>query len=122
MVRHSWRTHLKAATDERAIVALVATYLGEWKPAEVESLPEGAWPTRLSTSGAVIEHSVKLAQLHAAFEGCGPGLAYLQEMLLFFTHAAVAATRLAAARDPQHCPPAPRRTGARSRKALVARR
>lgn len=105
MVRHSWRTHLKAAADERAVVELVARYLAEWKPAEIEALPDGAWPTRLSTPRAVIGHGVELARLHAAQDAPGAGLAYLQEMLLFFTHAAVAITRLAAVRGEVDCPP-----------------
>ena len=104
MVRHSWRTHLKAAADERAVVDVVARYLAEWKPAEVEALPDGAWPTRLPTPRAVIEHAVQLARLHAAHDVARGGLAYLQEMLLFFTHASVAITRLAAVRGEVDCP------------------
>ena len=95
MVRHSWRTRLKASVDKREVVALVARYLEEWKPAEIEALPEGAWPTAVHTPRGVIEHAVELARLHAAYECSGAGLPYLQEMLLFFTHAAVAITRLA---------------------------
>lgn len=98
MVRHSWRTHLKASTDERGVVAVIARYLTEWRPAEVKALPPGAWPRRIDTARGVIDHAVELARLHAAYQGDGPGLAYLQELLLFFTHAAVAVTRLAAAR------------------------
>jgi hypothetical protein len=104
VVRHSWRTHLKAASDERAVVALVASYLAEWKPAEIESLPEGAWPTRISTPRGVIDQSVHLAQLHSASRAEGPGLAYLHELLLFFTHAAVTITRLAAMKRDTDCP------------------
>lgn len=96
MVRHSWRTHLKASTDERQVVAIVARYLREWKPAEIAALPEGAWPARVSTPRAVIEHSVELARLHAGHAGDRASLAYLHEMLLFFTHAAVAVARLSA--------------------------
>ena len=104
MVRHSWRTHLKAAADERAVVALVASFLAEWKPAEIESLPEGAWPTRVSTPRGVIDQSVHLARLHANSTTGGPGLAYLHELLLFFTHASVAITRLAAVKRDMDCP------------------
>ena len=98
MVRHSWRTHLKASTDEREVVAIVARYLREWKPDEIEALPRGAWPGHVTTPRAVIEHAVELARLHAGHEGDRASLAYLQEMLLFFTHAAVAVARLAAVR------------------------
>lgn len=98
MVRHSWRTHLKASTDEHAVVAIVARYLREWKPAEIDALPLGAWPEHVTTPRAVIEHGVELARLHAGHHGDRASLAYLQEMLLFFTHAAVAIARLAAVR------------------------
>ena len=98
MVRHSWRTHLKATTDEREVVAIVARYLGEWKRAEIGALPEGAWPARVTTPRSVIEHSVELARLHAGHDCDRASLAYLQEMLLFFTHAAVAIARLSAVR------------------------
>ena len=117
MVRHSWRTHLKAAADERAVVALVGRYLAEWKPAEIESLPEGAWPTRVATARGVLEQSVRLAQLHAAIAEA-PGLGYLHELLLFFTHAAVTVTRLAAVKRDMDCPGHLR---ANKRKRSVAR-
>lgn len=98
MVRHSWRTHLKASADEREVVAIVARFLGEWRPAEIRALPRGAWPAHVGTPRDVIEHGVELSRLHATHEGGGASLAHLQEMLLFFTHAAVAITRLAAVR------------------------
>jgi hypothetical protein len=98
-VRHSWRTHLKSSLDEREVVALVTRYLAEWKRAEIQALPPGAWPPSIATPRAVIEHAVELARAHAAHDAnAATGLAQLQELLLFFTHAAVTITRLAAAR------------------------
>ena len=58
-----------------------------------------------------------LSRLHAAAPLHGPGLAYLQEMLLFFTHAAVTATRLAAVEADDDCPPR-----GRTRKKAAKRR
>ena len=98
-VRHSWRTHLKSSLDEREVVALVTRYLAEWKRAEIQALPPDAWPPSIATPRAVIEHAVELARAHAAHDAnAATGLAQLQELLLFFTHAAVTITRLAAAR------------------------
>jgi hypothetical protein len=94
MVRHSWRTQLKAASDERHVVSLVARYRSEWTPAEIEQLPHGAWADAPDTARGIVDHSVRLAVMHAHMDPGAPALAALQQLLLFYTHAAVAVTRL----------------------------
>ncbi|HZZ94014.1 MAG TPA: hypothetical protein VFE23_15745 [Usitatibacter sp.] len=96
MVRYRWRTLLKAALDASDVVRLVERFVGEWSADEVLALPQAARPTAPRTARAVVDHSVELARLHATFDGPAQTLAGLQEMLLFFTHAAVAIVRLTA--------------------------
>ena len=115
VIRRSWRTELKNATAEKDVLAIVQGFLAEWKRAEIESLPGGAWPQRIATRADLLAHANVLAASHARFEGDASALAGLQEMLLFFTHAAVRIARLAAVREiadrPGDGPPArPRRS------------
>ena len=114
MVRQSWRTQLKSAADERDVLAIVRTFLGEWSKAEIDALPCGAWPSRIGNRADLLSHSVVLAGLHARFRGPGTALPGLQELLLFFTHAAVRIAKIEAAAQGADCPPRrapPRRKG-----------
>jgi hypothetical protein len=119
MIRQSWRTQLKAAAEERDVLAIVRHFLAEWTKGEIAALPAGAWPSRISSREDVLSHAVTLAELHGRFDGAAGGLPGLQELLLFFTHAAVRIAKIAApALDPPD-PPAPkrrRRNGRTSRK------
>jgi hypothetical protein len=94
VIRRSWRTHLKASTTPEAVLTSVSQYLEEWSAAEVASLPSGAWPAPLRTRADLVAHAVKLGKLHSEFAGEPRSLAALQELLLFFTHAAVRITQL----------------------------
>jgi hypothetical protein len=112
MIRKSWRTQLKAAADERDVLAIVGHFLAEWSNAEIAALPEGAWPGRICTREDVLSHAVTLAEIHARFDGAAAELPGLQELLLFFTHAAVRIAKIATpAVDP---PPLKRPRGRRS--------
>ena len=96
MIRRSWRTQLKASTTQEAVLTVVSQYLDEWRPEEIAVLPRGAWPGTLRTKADVLAHALKLGTLHVAFVGEHRSLAGLQELLLFFTHAAVRSNQLAA--------------------------
>jgi len=102
MIRHSWRTHLKAAVREEDVLLVVHRFLSEWQKAEIAQLPAQAWPAQASGRAGVLSHAALLAGLHARFEGDAAQLQALQEMLLFFTHAAVRMARIGAvaAADP----------------------
>lgn len=89
MVRRSWRTVLKSASTQGEVLAVASRFLGEWAAAEVARLPPGAWPSRVTTRADVLSHASVLGGLHARFAGPAAALPGLQEMLLFFTHAAV---------------------------------
>jgi hypothetical protein len=106
MIRQSWRTQLKAAADERDVLAIVRHFLAEWTKAEIAALPAGAWPGRISSREDVLSHAVTLAEIHGRFDGAAGGLPGLQELLLFFTHAAVRIAKIGA---PVVDPPAPKR-------------
>lgn len=97
MIRHSWRTQLKAAAREKDVLAVVRGYLAEWSQGEIAQLPPGAWPARISGRADILAHAALLAGVHARFDGSPSALPGLQEMLLFFTHAAVRVTQIAAA-------------------------
>jgi hypothetical protein len=112
VIRQSWRTQLKAAADERDVLSVVRQFLAEWSKAEVAALPAGAWPSRIATREDVLSHAVTLAEIHGAFDGAAGGLPGLQELLLFFTHAAVRIAKIAA---PAVDPPAPKRPHGRGR-------
>lgn len=131
VLRHSWRTQLKAAASEADVISVVQRYLAEWKPEEIESLPAGAWPADTTSPSAVVGHSVTLGRLHAEFQGAPGSLQPLQELLLFFTHAAVRMARVAVLDPPDEGPRRPvrrttvaprRRPRARAARAEAARR
>lgn len=122
MIRQSWRTQLKAATEERDVLLVVRHFLAEWSKAEIAALPAGAWPARIATRQDLLSHAVVLAEIHGRFDGAAGGLPGLQEMLLFFTHASVRIAKLAVLADD---PPPPKRSRPRVRlpgKAVRKRR
>jgi hypothetical protein len=102
VIRRSWRTQLKASTSQEAVLTVVSQYLDEWSPEEISALPRGAWPAPLRSRADVLAHALKLNTMHAAFDGDPRGLAGLQELLLFFTHASVRCNQLGAAGAPSH--------------------
>lgn len=112
MIRHRWRTHLKSATSEAAVVDLVRAYLGEWAAAEVRSLPKTAWPERIAQRSDIMSWMFRVGEVHAQFRGDASALARLQELLLFFTHAAVRVTQIAAHGDDPSANDDPERVGA----------
>jgi hypothetical protein len=102
VIRRSWRTQLKASTSQEAVLTVVSRYLDEWRPEEISALPHGAWPASLRARADVLAHALKLNTMHASFDGDPRGLAGLQELLLFFTHASVRCNQLAPAGVPPH--------------------
>ena len=115
MIRQSWRTRLKAAAGEEDALAVVRGFLAEWSQDEIAELPRGAWPVRISDRADVLSHAALLAGLHARFEGGPESLGGLQEMLLFFTHAAVRMAKIAAAPEAADPPRRGRAVAARKR-------
>jgi hypothetical protein len=110
VIRRSWRTQLKATTTQEAVLTVVSQYLDEWQPDEISALPRGAWPSALRSKADVLAHAVKLGTMHAAFSGENRALAGLQELLLFFTHAAVRSNQLAALAAAESPPQRPSHT------------
>ena len=96
MIRHRWRTHLKNATTEADVVDLVRGYLAEWTAQEIRSLPGSAWPGNVRDRADILSWMFRAGEAHAHFRGDAASLARLQELLLFFTHAAVRVTQIAA--------------------------
>ncbi|HZZ94013.1 MAG TPA: hypothetical protein VFE23_15740 [Usitatibacter sp.] len=107
MIRRSWRTRLKASVTPEAVLTVVSQFLEEWSPPEIADLPEGAWPRPLVSKSDVVAHALKLGNMHAVYSGPANRLGGLQEMLLFFTHAAVRIAHLAAIASLEEIP-APR--------------
>lgn len=101
MLRRSWRTALKAAVTEQDVLGVVTRYCAEWTAPEIATLPRGAWPSRIATRGDVLSHAAVLGGLHSRFGGAPASLAGLQELLLFFTHAAVRIAKLDGGRGPE---------------------
>jgi hypothetical protein len=99
VIRHRWRTHLKNASTQEAVVGLVRDYLEEWEPAEIESLPPGCWPGPIRERSDIMACMFRIGEIHSHFRGSAAALLRLQELLLFFTHAAVRVTQIAAAAD-----------------------
>ncbi len=99
MIRHRWRTHLKSATTQEAVVAVAGDYLREWQPEEIESLPAACWPGTLRDRTDIMSSMFRIGEIHGRFRGSAAALMRLQELLLFFTHAAVRVTQIAAAAE-----------------------
>jgi hypothetical protein len=107
VIRRSWRTQLKAATTQEAVLTVVSQFLEEWAPAEIAALPPEAWPPRLASRSDVVQHALHLSRIHADSGTSSRGLSGVQELLLFFTHASVRISQLAApdaAHDPASLP------------------
>lgn len=96
MIRRSWRTQLKASTTQQAVLTVVSQFLDEWSPTEVAMLPPDAWPGPLASRNDVVQHALRLSRLHADLSGSTHGMPGVQELLLFFTHASVRISQLAA--------------------------
>jgi len=96
VVRHRWRTHLKNAAHEAAVLDLVRTYLSEWPIDEVASLPPDAWPMSVRSRSDIMSWMFRIGDAHGKFKGDPAVLARLQELLLFLTHAAVRVTQIGA--------------------------
>lgn len=94
MIRFRWRTSLKQATDEPQVLRLVHEYLDTWRNEERACLPPAAWPTDISSARDVTRWTFRLGELHSEYHGDAEGLKRLQELWLFFTHAAVRLTQL----------------------------
>jgi hypothetical protein len=94
VIRHRWRTHLKNAATEQDVVDLVQGYLREWRVDEIRSLPGPAWPGKIADRGDIMFWMFRVGEVHAKFRGDAAALARLQELLLFFTHAAVRVTQI----------------------------
>ncbi|HET9580949.1 MAG TPA: hypothetical protein VFP44_24195 [Usitatibacter sp.] len=96
VMRHRWRTSIKNAADEKALLAVVNEYLGEWTWGEMAQLPNAAWPMRIDNAKSLSEWTFRLGELHREFQGRSSGtLAGIEELLLFFTHASVRMAQLA---------------------------
>jgi hypothetical protein len=93
-VRFRWRTYLRAATTEQAVVDLVHTYLASWSTEEIARLPAGIWPSALQSGKDLVQGTLKIGQVHSAFDGSRAALALVQELLLFMTQASVRAVQL----------------------------
>ena len=107
MIRRSWRTQLKAATTQQAVLTVLSQFLDEWSPNEVAALPQEAWPPPLASRNDVAQHALRLSRMHADLNSSSRGLAGVQELLLFFTHASVRLSHLAAFAQMQEPPAAP---------------
>lgn len=95
-MRHRWRSAIKNALDEKAVLAIVNEYLGEWTWGEMAQLPNAAWPVRIDTAKSLAEWTFRLGELHREFQGrSSETLARLEELLLLFTHASVRMAQLA---------------------------
>lgn len=93
-VRFRWRTYLRGATTEQAVVDVVRTYLSAWSGDEIARLPDGVWPLPIMDGGQLLRESLKIGEAHSVFAGPRSSLALLQELLLFMTQASVRATQL----------------------------
>jgi hypothetical protein len=93
-VRFRWRTYLRGATNDQAVVEIVRTYLATWSAEEVSRLPANAWPVPIKTGKDLVRETLKIGQAHSVFAGSRSSLALLQELLLFMTQASVRSMQL----------------------------
>lgn len=90
LIRHRWRSHLRNAVDEAALLALVNGYLKEWTWAERLRLPREAWPGRIESAKSLAEWTFRFAELHREYQDAPSPMAEgVENLLLFFTHASV---------------------------------
>jgi len=93
-VRFRWRTYLRGATAEQAVVEIVRTFLATWSAEEVARLPKDVWPGPILNGRDLVRETLKVGQAHSQFGGPRGSLALLQELLLFMTQASVRVTQL----------------------------
>lgn len=93
-VRFRWRTYLRSALTEQAVIDLVREYLQSWKAEEISRVPAAAWPAPIHSGKDLVRETLKIGQAHSQFAGNRASLALVQELLLFMTQASVRAVQL----------------------------
>jgi len=100
LIRHRWRSHIKNAANEAALLAVTNKYLKEWTWAERLRLPQDAWPGRIESAKSLSEWTFRLAELNREFQDASwPTVEGLQNLLLFFTHASVRMAQLSRSKE-----------------------
>ena len=100
MIRHRWRSHIRNAADEAALLGVTNQYLKEWTWVERLRLPRDAWPERIQSARSLSEWTFRLAELNHEFRDAPwPTVEGLQNLLLFFTHASVRMAQLSRSRE-----------------------
>lgn len=83
-MRSEYPELLKAATSERGVVQLARSYLSEWSPAELASIPASCRPGSIADGEDLADIAFSLTR--ARIDARGPQ-ALLEEMEAFFAHA-----------------------------------
>ena len=96
VIRSKWRTLLKAAHSEAAVLVLVRSFFAAWSPDEIACIPADVARRRRLTARELPAALTTIVEAHAAFRGTARELALMQELLLFMTQAAVRLVQLRA--------------------------
>jgi len=98
-MRSAYRDLLRATTSERAVIQLARSYLAEWTPAELASIPEKCRPGKIADGEDVADLAFNLT--HARIQSRGSQM-LLEEMEGFFAYACA---KLSELESPHRLPP-----------------
>jgi len=98
-MRRAYLDLLRASTSERAVVQLARSYLADWSPAELASIPDTCRPGKIADGEDVADVAFNLTRARIESKGAQ---ALLEEMEGFFANACA---KLSELESPHRLPP-----------------
>jgi len=93
--RFGFLDSLEQADSEREVVAIVRDYLARIGPAEIATLPEDCWPTKITDREDVGEYALRIARRRALSPQSVSNDALLERLHSLLSHAAARSALLA---------------------------
>ena len=93
--RFGFLDSLEQADNEREIVAVVREYLARIGPAEIATLPEDCWPTKINDREDISEYALRIARRRALSPQSVSNDALLDRLHSLLMHAAARGAVLA---------------------------
>ena len=94
--RFGFLDSLEQADNEREVVAIVREYMARIGPAEIATLPEDCWPTKVTDTEDITEYALRIARRRTLSPQSVADDALLDRLHSLLTHAAARSALLAA--------------------------
>jgi hypothetical protein len=96
--RYSFLDSLEEADTEREIVGIVRDYLARLGPAELATLPEDCWPSRINDRDDIAEYALRVSRRRALSPQSVANDALLDRIVNLLNHAAARVAMLTSRR------------------------